>query len=137
MNNNTQNNTPKPNQNIENIQKTPNLNQVVVSRLKKSEKLTNILPLQNEAKQSIEKKTSGAVPNINNFLNNIHEFSTESPKLNKNLLHEKNRKNFNVNNIQLENIEKQKKKNQRIFSISILEKVEELSKVDNNIMQNE
>lgn len=116
----------KSNENAELINKTPQ--QLSGPRLKKSEKMLIIPPFPNETKGL-------ALPNLNNILNNVNEFNAESPKLNKHLLHEKNKKNLNLNNIQLENFEKQKKKNQRIFSISILEKVEELSKGENLIQK--
>lgn len=99
------------------------------SRLKKTEKMPNIIPLA-EKQPSGERKSSGTgnPPSMSNLLSSITEFNTESPALKKNLLHEKAHKPMNPINVQLENPENLKKKNQRLFSISILEKVEELSK---------
>jgi len=123
------NSTLKPTENLENTNKTPS--NPTGSRLKKSEKVTHIVPLSNENRPSLEKKTSNnAMTNLNTFLNNIKDFNTDSPGLNKNLLHDKSKKNVSPSVLQLENPEKQKKKNQRLFSISILEKVEELSKME-------
>ena len=115
----------KSNDNAENINKLLNNNG---SRLKKSEKVSNLSnDIKVENKLSIDKKNINHNPaqNLNNFLN-IKDFNCDSPGLNKNLLHEKNKKNSPA----LENPEIHKKKSQRLFSISILEKVEELSKME-------
>lgn len=123
----------KSNENAENINKLQNNNTAGGSRLKKSEKVAN---LSNDIKVdnkllSIDKKniSHNPVQNLNNFLN-IKDFNCDSPGLNKNLLHEKNKKNSPGVIMPLENTEIHKKKSQRLFSISILEKVEELSKME-------
>jgi len=128
----TLNSSIKPNENLENSNKTPNQ---TTHRLKKSEKMASIIAFSNENKP-IEKKSSNKVSELNNFLNNIkdlNDFDTESPTINKNLLHDKCK---STGLLHLEYAEKQKKKNHRLFSISILEKVEELSKMD-QFMQKE
>lgn len=123
----------KNNENNDSSVKTP------ASRLKKSERKSAIQPFSSyEKKSSNEKRISTPSTNLNDILNKIQVFNTNlnsdsPPGSNKQLLHEKIKKNANL---LLDAPEIQKKKNKRIFSISILEKVEELSKMD-NLMQKE
>lgn len=120
----------KSNENAENINKIQNIATGGASRLRKSEKVANLSnDVKVENKLSIDKKNTShnnPAQNLNNFLN-IKDFNCDSPGLNKNLLHEKNKK---TSPMPLENPELHKKKSQRLFSISILEKVEELSKLE-------
>ena len=119
----------KSNENAENINKLQNNASLGGSRLKKSEKVSNLSnDIKVENKLSIDKKNHNPAQNLNNFLN-IKDFNCDSPGLNKNLLHEKNKKN-SPGVMPLEATEIHKKKSQRLFSISILEKVEEFSKME-------